>query len=472
MMKFHDRVYALVFLVHMIIVPNMVWGDVVVNPLKTVGPVKPMNAINNGPKREGGGQNRGNFTAFRHARIPYARTHDSSYESAYGGEHTVDISAIFPDFNRKVTDPSAYDFTLTDGYLKTIQDAGTKVFFWLGQRIEHNAKKYNIMPPKDFKKWAQICEYIIRHYTEGWNNGYKWDIQYWEIWNEPDGNWSSKWKDIWKTIPTIQTTWGGSMEQFFELYKTAALHLKRCFPNLKIGGPALAGNERWADFFLAYMQQNHVPIDFFSWHSYETLPEVITGRAKRIRSMLDKYGYTSTESILNEWNYVKGWISEYPYSITVMNGLKGAAFTAAVMNACQQVPVDMLMYYDARPGTVFDGLFDYYLLTPKAGYYAFYAWSKLVDYGQQVEAANDYKDIYVTATARDGKTRVMLARYNEDNNQTANERVTVRLASGGITQAISYVTDTYRMYTEVPVDVTDGKLEIDMQPNSFVLLEF
>lgn len=458
------RTIMLVAAMIMMSVPSR--GDVVVNLSKDIGPVKVMNAVNNGPVKPGIDQTRGNFDAFRHARIPYARTHDAAYYSGYGGEHTVDISAIFPDFTRKANDPSAYDFTLTDSYLKTIQDAGTKVFFRLGQKIEHNAKKYGIMPPKDFKKWAQICEYIIRHYTEGWNSGFQWDIKYWEIWNEPDLDSEG---DAWKHNPR---TWGGSPEQFFEFYKTAALHLKKCFPHLKIGGPALCGNEHWADRFLAYMQQNRVPIDFFSWHIYATHPEDMAAKATRMRAMLNKYGYTDTESILNEWNYVKGWTRDYPYSINVINNCKGAAFTAAVMSACQQSSVDMLMYYDARPNTVFNGLFDFYTFDPTHCYYAFYAWSKLMDYGRQVEAANDYKDIYVTAASHEGKTCVMLTRYSDDDNQRAAEPVTVSLAQGNIDRAAAHFTDSAHIYTEVPVDIIDGKVVLNMLPNSFVLLEF
>ena len=48
-----------------------------------------------------------------------------------------------------------------------IEAAGTKVFYRLSHRIEHEVKKYGTLPPKDFKKWAVICEHIIRHYTEG-----------------------------------------------------------------------------------------------------------------------------------------------------------------------------------------------------------------------------------------------------------------------------------------------------------------
>ena len=67
-----------------------------------------------------------------------------------------------------------------------MQKAGTKPFYRLGQSIEHQTKKYGIYPPKDFKKWAKICEHIIRHYNEGWANGYRMGIEYWEIWNEAD----------------------------------------------------------------------------------------------------------------------------------------------------------------------------------------------------------------------------------------------------------------------------------------------
>ena len=35
--------------------------------------------------------------AYRAARIPFARTHDAAFCADYGGEHTVDISAIFVD---------------------------------------------------------------------------------------------------------------------------------------------------------------------------------------------------------------------------------------------------------------------------------------------------------------------------------------------------------------------------------------
>lgn len=223
--------------------------------------------------------------------------------------------------------------------------AGVKPFYRLGSKIEHWKKKYNTLPPKDYHKWAVICEHIIRHFNEGWADGYHMNIEYWEIWNEPD---------LDPDDSPNKRCWGGTQKEFFELYDIAAKHLKRCFPHLKIGGPALACNLDWADAFLAQLT---APLDFFSWHIYASDPFAVLQMAEAVRTLLDKHGFQSTESILNEWNYVRGWTGDdWLYSLKTEKGLKGASFITAVMCACQFVPLDMLMYYDARPCAM-NGLF-------------------------------------------------------------------------------------------------------------------
>ena len=133
---------------------------------RTVGPVKPMHAVNNGPVYKFAADQRiTNMDAFREAGIPYARNHDAAFCATYGGEHIVDIGNIFPNFDADVNDPASYDFQLTDEYLRIIELSGAKVFYRLGNKIEHWSKKYGTLPPKDFHKWAEICEHIIRHYT-------------------------------------------------------------------------------------------------------------------------------------------------------------------------------------------------------------------------------------------------------------------------------------------------------------------
>ncbi len=115
------------------------------------------------------------------------------------------MTAIFPRFELDENDPDSYDFACTDESILCCLDAGTKTFFRLGESIEHQIKKHATIPPRDFHKWARICEHIIRHYTEGWADGFTHDMPYWEIWNEPDMN---------KDDDTNKLNWGGTKAQF------------------------------------------------------------------------------------------------------------------------------------------------------------------------------------------------------------------------------------------------------------------
>jgi len=373
---------------------------------KKGGPFKVMNAVNNGPchKRHATDQKRSNFADYKAARIPYARNHDAAFFSGYGGEHTVDITAIFPDFSKDANDPASYDFVVTDEYIHMTLEAGTQTYYRLGQKIEHYIKKFGTLPPADFHKWAIICEHIIRHYNEGWANGYHLNIEYWEIWNEPD---------LDEDDSTNKRTWGGTKAEFFDLYEITAKHLKSCFPHLKIGGPALAYREDWAADFLSEMKKRAVEIDFFSWHIYCTEPARMIEKAERIKNLLVKSGYEQTESILNEWNYVKGWEDEFIDSIETIIGIKGAAFTMACMSAAQHSSIDMLMYYDARP-SAFNGIFDYYTYRPLKGYYPFLWYGMFYDMQAEVVCENEIPDIYILCGCdQDGKTLTVITYYTD-----------------------------------------------------------
>lgn len=364
------------------------------------GPIKPMHSVNNGPDHKFSADQRiSNLETYRAAGIPFARTHDASFFPNYGGEHTVDVHMIFPDFDADENDPANYDFDLTDDYMQVIALAGAKPFYRLGSKIEHTRKKYGTIPPKDFAKWARICEHIIRHYNEGWANGFEMGIEYWEIWNEPD---------LDPDDSIHKRCWGGTRKQFFEFYNIAARHLKGCFPHLMIGGPALAGDMQWAEEFLAQLE--FAP-DFFSWHIYARQPEEIAQKAAAVRQMLDRHGYTATQSILNEWNYVKGWEGdEWIYSLKTERGLKGAAFIAATMALCQNAPVDMLMYYDARPCAM-NGLYEMGNSSRcLKGYYSVKMFGELYKIGTQAKTEAG-GEIYGCAAAGENGCAAMFTRY-------------------------------------------------------------
>ena len=443
--------------------------DVVVDLNTKLGDVKIMNAVNNGPSAWRSDQTRTNFGDYQALEIPYARTHDSAHCHAYGGCHSVDITGIFPDFSKDAEDPASYDFVETDDYLKTMRAAGTEPFYRLGQSIEHWIKKYGVNPPADFDKWAAICEHIVRHYNEGWADGFEWNITYWEIWNEPDL------KPAADGRPS--PTWTGTPEQFYDLFSKTVLRLKKAFPKLKIGGPALAYDEQWADAFLAEMRRRGVALDFFSWHIYAVLPEPVAEKAVRMRALLDKHGYNNTESILNEWNYVRNWSDDWIYSLQVEMGemnYKGAAFVSAVLTRCQRAPIDMLMFYDARVSGGMNNLFDQMSLEPSRGYYPFKAWAKMRRLGTEAAVKIDgQNDIYVmAAVGLDGHAGILVTRYLDDDNVTAIELVKVRVEGRSLADATCHLTDKVRFYTQIfPTADEDGAITLQMKPNSFAFIE-
>lgn len=188
---------------------------------QVTGKVKPVHGVNNGPLERDFSYDLRTF--FKQARIPYSRLHDT--EGCYGAGHFVDVPAIFKNFDADETLPENYDFVCTDAYLQGIKDCGTDIIYRLGVTIENSAEQewgipMYIQPPADYLKWARVCEHIIRHYNEGWADGYHMEIRYWEIWNEPES----------------EAMWTRTFEEFTDFYIVTTRYLKAQFPALKFGG--------------------------------------------------------------------------------------------------------------------------------------------------------------------------------------------------------------------------------------------
>ena len=134
-----------------------------------------------------------------------------------------------------------------------------------------------------------------------------------------------------------------------------------------------------------------------------------------------------------------------------------------------------MMYYDWRPSTRFNGLFDAYTDAPIWSYWALYAWGKLKKLGTQVKAECDIPDVRVTAARNaEGRLGILVSRYVLDDNITAARDVAVRLDSGKFDESVRcHITDPFNMYTEYPLALQpDGTLLLSMDPDSFVLIEF
>ncbi len=357
--------------------------DVRIDCSRRMGEVRALHGVNNGPVNYGETIDLSAY--YRRAAFPLVRLHDSEWPNP----DVVDMHAVFPDLRADPNRPESYRFGRTDDYVKAIVDSGGGIVYRLGESIETTRRKVHVNPPADCRRWAEACVGIIRHYNEGWAEGFRYKIRYWEIWNEPENR------------PNM---WTGTDEDYYRLYATAARRIKGRFPSLMVGGPSTGSIGEVKDGrllptsflkgFIGHCKKHRAPLDFFSWHTYSDDPYVFALKARAVRRYLDEQGYRKTENHLNEWNYLpdNDWrpISVAGQGITRQRwyarqgGAEGAAFLACGLMHLQDSPVDVANYYrgDANPF----GLFNWHGV-PKKTYHAMRAFRMLLETPLRVKAS-------------------------------------------------------------------------------------
>ena len=386
------------------------------------GAVKPVNGVGQ-PPMIGAPTSFDLMHYLKEAGIPYARLHDVG--GPYGGLRYVDIPNLFRDFAADETRPENYSFAYTDALMKALVD--------------------------------------IRHYTEGWADGFRMKVSYWEIWNEPDN----------EPDPSRNPMWNGSFSEYVRFYGVVASHLKAKFPHLKIGGygscgfyagvgaaRAAAGNssprlEYFVDCatnFLTAVRSNGWPLDFFSYHSYSKPSEALR-QVRFADRLLTSYGFTRqrTERIFNEW---------LPYAGRKNLGTaKSAAAIAAMLVGLQNGPCDLACIYDARCGIGdYSPLFNPLTYEPRKAYQAFVAFNELRMRGHAVRTAvsADRANLHVAAAA-DAKGAAVLLVNDGD------EPLSVEVKAPGLAFTDASVTDADQ--TDAPLD----RVKV-LPPQSIVLM--
>ncbi len=399
------------------------------------------------------------------AGIPYSRLSDVGGQ--YGGYRYVDIPNIFRDFDADETLPESYDFTFTDELLEVLCEQGVKPFFRLGVSIENSyeTKAYRIYPPKDYEKWARICEHVIRHYNEGWASGYHFDIKYWEIWNEPEGHKHGKHGPLWY----------GTKEEYFRLYEITSNHLKKCFgDSIKIGGystchfasfdalyedPDCVGHpgpytnnaqyhvQYMHDFFKYISSPEHKsPLDYFSWHTYSPVKRSLDA-ADYVRRVMEKYGFGDVEDCLTEWNT--------DFNIETRNSPMAAAKVLAMMLGMQKKKPSLLCYYDARiSSSSYAGLFNPETYKPRLTYFAMMMFNQAYKLENEVETKSDNENIFVCGAKKGEKAVLLLSNIGDD------AEIEIEALGVDMNNAeLLLISDVYS-YSPTGIDVSSGKLKL------------
>jgi xylan 1,4-beta-xylosidase len=419
---------------------------------RKIGAIRPVHGVNNGPMTSD--FMRDATKLFKRIGIPYSRLHDT--EGSFGAGEYVDIPAVFKNFDADATDPKNYNFEMTDHYIRSILNAGTKVIYRLGVSIENGPFKKHIHPPKDYGQWAKICEGIIRHYTEGWADGFIDGVEYFEIWNEPE---------------FLGHMWTGTFEEFYKLFKNTIIYLKEKFPKVKIGGPAtgLTRDEFTKGFFEYLVDGERAPLDFFSFHTYFRSTKQIGERMHQVKDILQKSGYESVEILCTEWNHVNGWNNMQEEYVKISNHT-GAAFVACALCEFQRAGYSAATYYDAQFNTSFNGLFklpefkghdDIHELAPKPSYYAMEMFGDLYRMGTEVYSAHD-KGISVVAATDGEQDAFLIGRYDTEGQDDLTVVLDIKNTKGKTAEIHRYVPDR----NEIAVET------VEIIPNTITLAPY
>ena len=284
---------------------------------KITGRIRSLQGVNAGPlpQRPGEAQL---HNQYKQLGVDYVRTHDV--------RGAFDINVVFPNMEADPMKESSYDFKSTDLQVEAIRSVGAKVFYRLGYSWGGPSDV-----PADYGKFAEICKHIVMHYNDGWANGFRYGIRYWEIWNEPD----------------IKIFWKGTPEQYFKLYENTANAIKTLDQSLKVGGPALAGNRAFLTNFLRFCKTSNSPIDFVSWHIYTQgkAPNLVPEAAREIQGLMKQYGFEKAENILSEWNIYADSADHDEFW-----NARGAAWTTSVLIYLQDTPVTVSLRYRGNGG--------------------------------------------------------------------------------------------------------------------------
>jgi len=380
---------------------------------KQIRPIGKLNGANNGPLHS--------FTdrtaEYKDMGIDFVRFHET--HSVF--TKCVEIPFIFPDFDADENDPANYFFGETDAVMTAAYNSGMEIMYRLGMGTEGSKPKLFCVIPKDYAKWARIAEHIIMHYNEGWADGFHYNIEYWEVWNEAD----------------IKEYWPGEHSEYVKFYNISANHLKKRFPHIKIGCSGFAWlypeikpdpekePERAATYdmrykffhdFLASIADGSSPMDFFAWHIYAFNSAICAERLRVLNKLLSEFDLLGKVEVINtEWNAITlHKDSKGRWNLAQMVTMKSAIAVVACMIVMQKNNVTKAAYYDADERSRFCGLYDF----EKKGnhYYSLKIFNLLRNAETEVESEGD-TDTFRVCGATNGKiASVLLTNEDESGN--------------------------------------------------------
>lgn len=157
-------------------------------------------------------------------------------EPDYPGHHFHNVDLIF-DFLLEIGMRPFVELT----FMPTVLASGDRtVFHYRG----------NVTPPRDFGQWEDLVRDLVRHLAGRYGRQ---EVARWHfgVWHEPNA----------------ERFWTGTQEDYFELYRRAAMAIKFVDGNFRVGGPG-AQEGRWVADMVEFCRKSGTPLDFVSTPCY------------------------------------------------------------------------------------------------------------------------------------------------------------------------------------------------------------
>jgi len=162
---------------------------------------------------------------------------------------------------------------------------------------------YNAVPPANYSTWNTLMDSIVDKINNQWGL----DV-YYEIWNEPDGEY-----------------WQGTEQEYFTFFKNTLLAIKSNHPAAKIGGPVVSDfvssfSTSFPSGFLSTAQLDATIIgqvidscvtwgttlDFLSWHKFGINLYSEDNQLNYLNQKLVNSGHGLVPFVVSEWNLSYG----------------------------------------------------------------------------------------------------------------------------------------------------------------------
>lgn len=454
-----------------------------VYPEQPSGQVKPLHGVNLGPIDMNWSLDFSD--AFKRLAIPSVRLHDASHTCL----DVADLHCIFPSPLADPNDPENYFFEQTDDYLNAIRATGADIYFRLGETLEHQPRKKYVEPERwgSPEQLASVCAHIVRHYNDGWANGFQWGIRHWEFWNEPDLDWMNR--------PESRRCWTGTPERFLDFYRAAVREIKGVDRSLMVGlagfashGFAVSQDEEPDSpphpyrAALQHAMSDGVPIDFVSWHRYLESWDDMEVASRQVRHFMDEGGLKEAQSYLTEWAYLPALpdggtlftarrdrnYDQIAQALELMNGAQGAAFIFGALARLQELTVDLAHFYTGIASMRF-GLFQPHTGLPKKSIAGFETFNRFLG-GQRMRVESDEPNKVGALAASDGgKLRIGIAHLDPTMKETT-VRIESAVAPTSVARARQYTDSGWRdISTSV---VGDGNHTISLAGAGITMLEW